>query len=483
MSACQLTGRIRVQKRKYELLLVDDELANLQKLQRTFMDQYNVHTAQSGEEALQILHNASIDAIITDQKMPNMTGIEFLELSQKSFPNIVRIVLTGFADVDDLIAAINTGKVQKYITKPWEPDDLRLVVQDALEKMELVRENERLTTELRLANDKLRTENIILRQEVEKQVFPQGIIYGSPEMENILHLLRRVTGTETTVLIQGETGTGKELVARFIHGESNRRDQIFIPVNCGAIPKDLVESEFFGHSKGAFTGATQEKKGYFEIANGGTIFLDEIGEAPAELQVKLLRVIQESEIMPVGYHQPKKVDVRIIASTNRDLKAEVMANRFRQDLFFRINVFSVTIPPLRERKGDILPLAEFFLGQFSQKLNRRTGRLSKETRDLLVAYSWPGNVRELQNEIERLVLLSEAEKEIGHELLSDHIRQRPRVSPRSDGDMKSAVRMLEEEMIRTTLVRLGQNKSRTARTLGISRQSLLEKLRRMGIEE
>jgi two-component system response regulator HupR/HoxA len=470
-----------VAKRKYELLLVDDELGNLQKLQRTFMGQYNVHLAQSGQDALQILRQTPIDAIITDQKMPNMTGMEFLELSQKSFPNIVRIVLTGFTDVGDLIEAINTGKVHKYITKPWEPDDLRLAVQDALEKMELVRENERLATELKIANERLQTENIILRQEVEKQAFSKNIVYGSSEMENILHLLRRVTGTETTVLIQGETGTGKELVARFIHGESNRRDQVFIPVNCGAIPSELVESEFFGHSKGAFTGATQEKKGYFEMANGGTIFLDEIGEAPPELQVKLLRVIQESEIMPVGYNQPKKVNVRIIASTNRDLKAEVQANRFRQDLFFRINVFSVTIPPLRERKGDILPLAEFFLQQFSQKLNRRTGQFNEDTRDMLLAYSWPGNVRELQNEIERLVLLSEGEKGIGLELLSDHIRQRHRSFPISDGDLKSAVRVLEEDMIRETLARLGQNKSKTARALGISRQSLLEKLRRMGV--
>jgi two-component system response regulator HupR/HoxA len=470
-----------VTKRKYELLLVDDEQANLQKLQRTFMEQYAVHLAQSGEEALQILQKAPIDAIITDQKMPNMTGIEFLELSQKTYPNLVRIVLTGFTEVDDLIAAINTGKVHKYITKPWEPEDLRLVVQDALEKLELVRENERLATELKSANEKLQTENIILRQEVEKQVYSKSIIYGSPEMENILRLLRRVTGTETTVLIQGETGTGKELVARFIHGESNRRDQIFIPVNCGAIPKDLVESEFFGHSRGAFTGATQGKKGYFEMANGGTIFLDEIGEAPPELQIKLLRVIQESEIMPVGYHQPKKVDVRILASTNRDLKAEVSANRFRQDLFFRINVFSITIPPLRERKKDILPLAEFFLQQFSRKLNRKFGNFGKETKDLLLDYSWPGNVRELQNEIERLVLLSETGKDIGPELLSDHIRQRHRPSLLSNGDLKSAVRELEEEMIRDALARFDENKSRTARALGISRQSLLEKLRRMGI--
>jgi two-component system response regulator HupR/HoxA len=463
------------------LLLVDDELANLQKLQRTFMDDYDVHLAPSGEEALKILQEAPVDAIITDQKMPGMTGIEFLEISQKAYPNLVRIVLTGFTEVEDLIAAINTGKVHKYITKPWEPDDLRLAVQDAIEKMELVRENERLAAELKLANEKLRTENIILRQEVEKQVFPRNIVHGSPEMENILRLLRRVTGTETTVLIQGETGTGKELIARFIHAESNRRDQIFIPVNCGAIPRELVESEFFGHSRGAFTGAIQRKKGYFEMAHGGTIFLDEIGDATPELQVKLLRVLQENEIMPVGHSQPKKVDVRVLASTNRDLKAEVMANRFRQDLFFRINVFSVTIPPLRERKKDILPLAEYFLQQFSAKLNRRAGQFTEETRQLLLAYSWPGNVRELQNEIERLVLLSEAERNIGPELLSDHISQRHRPSQVSDGDLKSAVRLLEDEMIRETLTRFQNNKSRTARALGISRQSLLEKLRRMDL--
>lgn len=466
-------------KKKYELLLVDDELANLQKLQRTFMNQYAVHLARSGEEALRILQETPVDAIITDQKMPGMTGIEFLELSQKAYPHLVRIVLTGFTEVDDLIAAINMGKVHRYITKPWEPEDVRMAVQESLEKMELTRENERLAVELKLANEKLQTENIILRKEVEKQALPPSIIYGSPEMENILRLLRRVTGTETTVLIQGETGTGKELVARFIHRESNRRDQIFIPVNCGAIPKDLVESEFFGHSRGAFTGATQEKKGYFEMAHGGTIFLDEIGEAPPDLQIKLLRVIQESEIMPVGFHQPKKVDVRIIASTNRDLKAEVAANRFRQDLFFRINVFSVTIPPLRERKKDILPLAEYFLQQFSQKLNRRAGSFGNETKDLLQAYSWPGNVRELQNEIERVVLLSETDRSVGPELLSDHIRQRTRHPHPSEGDLKSAVRELEDSMIQQTLARFDQNKSRTARVLGISRQSLLEKLRRM----
>jgi two-component system response regulator HupR/HoxA len=468
-----------VTNKRYELLLVDDEVANLQKLQRTFMSQYGVHMAQSGEEALRILQEVPIDVIITDQRMPNMTGMEFLELSQKHYPGLVRIVLTGFADVEDLISAINNGKVHKYITKPWEPDNLRLAVQDALEKMELVRENERLNAELKAANERLQTENTILRQEMETQIYPKNIIYGSQEMEDILRLLRRVTGTETTVLIQGETGTGKELIARFIHAESNRRDQIFIPVNCGAIPKELVESEFFGHAKGAFTGANQDKKGYFEMASGGTIFLDELGEAPPELQVKLLRVIQEGEIMPVGHHQPKKVDVRLIASTNRDLKAEVQANRFRQDLYFRINVFSVTIPPLRERKKDILPLADFFLQHFSQKLNRRSGQLSEETRRLLMDYAWPGNVRELQNEVERLVLLSEAGKVISPNLLSDHMRQRQQPFLQPKGDLKSAIRDLEDDMIRNALARFQNNKSKAARILGISRQSLLEKLHRI----
>ncbi len=463
----------------YNLLLIDDEPANLQKLQRTFTDLYNVHLAQTGQEALRILRNHPIDAVITDQRMPNMTGIEFLDAAGKENPDLVRIILTGYAEVDDLIIAINTSKVDKYITKPWVPEDLRMAVREALEKRELRRENERLAAELRAANERLRRENIILRQKAELADDVPRIVFGGPELENILALLRRVTGTETTVLIQGETGTGKELIARFIHNEGNRRDRIFIAVNCGAIPRELVESEFFGHAKGAFTGAVQDKKGFFEIADSGTIFLDEIGEAPPELQVKLLRVIQEGEIMPIGFHQPRKVDVRLIASTNRDLRAEVAAGRFRHDLYFRINVFSVTIPPLRERIRDIQPLAEHFLEQFSLKLNRKVGRFTIETRLHLEAYHWPGNVRELQNEIERLVLLAEPGKEIAPDLLSDHIRQRSKPGIATDGNLKIAVRKLEEEMIRTAMERFHHNKSKVARTLGISRQSLLEKLRRI----
>jgi len=470
-------------ERKYELLFVDDEPANLQKLRRTFINGHVTHTAQSGGDALAILETANIDVIITDQRMPGMTGLELLGRAREMRPGVIGMVLTGFAEVEDLIDAINTGKVNKYITKPWSPEDLRIAVRDALEKRELARENERLSAELRAVNERLRTENAVLRREME--VYPRNIIYGSREMDDILRLLRRVVGTETTVLIQGETGTGKEMIARFIHAESARRDQIFIPVNCGAIPRDLVESEFFGHARGAFTGATSEKKGYFEMAHGGTIFLDEIGEAPQELQVKLLRVIQESEIMPVGFHQPKKVDVRIIASTNRDLRSEVASGNFRQDLFFRINVFSVTIPPLRERRDDIPPLAEFFLRHYARKLNREVGLLSDAALRKLCDYSWPGNVRELQNEIERLVLLTENTETIGTDLLSDNIRNsgpRTDLQHRASGDLKAAVKELEDAMIRDAMVRYDGNKSHVARVLGISRQSLLEKLQRASAE-
>jgi len=472
-----------IMKNKYELLFVDDEPANLQKLRRTFVNGYITHMAQSGGEALGIFETEDIDVIVTDQRMPGMTGLELLERARKMKSGVIGIVLTGFAEVDDLINAINTGKVNKYITKPWSPEDLRFAVCDALEKRELARENERLSAELRAVNERLRTENAVLRREME--TYPREIIYGSREIDDILRLLRRVVGTETTVLIQGETGTGKEMIARFIHAESGRRDQIFIPVNCGAIPRDLVESEFFGHARGAFTGATAEKKGYFEMAHGGTIFLDEIGEAPQELQVKLLRVIQESEIMPIGYHQPKKVDVRIIASTNRDLRAEAAAGNFRQDLFFRINVFSVTIPPLRERRDDIPPLVEFFLRHFSRKLNRDAGRLGDAALRKLCDYSWPGNVRELQNEIERLVLLSENTEIIGPDLLSDNIRTsspQNNSGRRASGDLKNAIKKLEDAMIGEAMARYDGNKSHVARVLGISRQSLLEKLQRVSAD-
>lgn len=466
--------------RRYNILVVDDEKANLQKLKRTFVEDYNVFEALSAEEALRILEKQeNIDVIITDQRMPHISGVQLLEKVLAKNPDIVRIMLTGFTEPQDLIEAINTGRVYKYITKPWQPEALKQIVREALEKMELLKENERLTKELKLAYEKLEQENIILKSEVEKNYGP-NVVYVSQAMHSVFELINKISATDTTVLIHGETGTGKEVIARYIHNKSRRKDNIFIPVNCAAIPKELIESEFFGHAKGAFTGAIADKKGLFEIANKGSIFLDEIGEAPQELQVKLLRVLQEGEILPIGSNTPKKFDVRVIASTNRDLKTEVEKGNFRQDLFFRLNVFSLFIPPLRERKDDIIPLAKYFLEKFSHKLKKHLQGFSPQVLDALSSYSWPGNVRELENEIERMVILADPGKVIDYDLISDHVKSKAKVEELTidSRSLKTSVKQLEKILIQNALVKSGWNRTKAAHALGISRQSLIAKIRR-----
>ncbi|MBI2821133.1 MAG: sigma-54-dependent Fis family transcriptional regulator [Acidobacteria bacterium] len=463
--------------KRYRILVVDDEPANLQKLKRTFIEEHHVMGAGSGEEALAILQSQSVDVIITDQKMPGMSGVELLEKSIAVNPEIVRIVLTGYTEVDDLIDAINTGRVYKYITKPWEPTFLRIAVRKALEQLELVRENRRLSSELAKANEKLRRENQLLKTQVETYFEPDNIIYESRSMHEILSLLSRVVQTDSTVLIQGETGTGKELVARYLHQKSRRKDEIFVPVNCGAVPKDLAESAFFGHAKGAFTGASAEKKGFFEMADRGTLFLDEIGEAPLDLQVKFLRVLEDNVIQPVGSQQPRTVDVRVVASTNRNLREEVEKGNFRQDLFYRINVFSVYIPPLRARKEDIAPLAEYFVHRIGFRLNKKELQLAPETVGILENYHWPGNVRELENEVERMVILGDGGV-VTPDLISDHVRGE-RVSVPVAERLKEKIGELEKQMILETLQAHNQNKSHAARTLGISRQTLIAKLKKI----
>ncbi|MBI4456264.1 MAG: sigma-54-dependent Fis family transcriptional regulator [Acidobacteria bacterium] len=461
----------------YKILVVDDEPANLQKLKRAFVEEYHVLSACSGEEALKILRAEPVDAIITDQKMPGMSGVELLEKSIGLNAEIIRIVLTGYTEVEDLIEAINTGRVYKYITKPWEPMNLRITLRKALEQLELTRENRRLSAELEKVNEKLRRENELLKSQVEAYFEPDNIIYKSRAMREILSLLSRVVQTDSTVLVQGETGTGKELVARYIHQKSRRANEIFIPVNCGAIAKELAESEFFGHVKGAFTGATAGKKGFFEMADRGTLFLDEIGEAPQDLQVKLLRVFEDSLIQPVGSQKPREVDVRIVASTNRNLREETEKGNFRQDLFYRINVFSIYIPPLRARKEDVRPLAEYFMRRMASQLNKKSLQLSPETIFIFENYHWPGNVRELENEVERMVILADGGL-LMPDLISDPVRAGRNKARKSDS-LKEQIGELEKRMILDTLNTCYQNKSQAARALGISRQTLITKLRKI----
>jgi two-component system response regulator HupR/HoxA len=461
---------------RLQLLIVDDEPANLQKLKRTFVQDYIVHEALSGEEALQVLKTHAVAAIITDQRMPGMSGAELLKHSLEVRPDTVRIILTGYTEVEDLMDAINQGHVDRYVTKPWDPGSLLETVRRELERWQLKRENQRLTRELEEANERLARENLRLQTEMEALGDRKSqFVYRSRAMEDLLRLLDRVVKTDSTVLIQGETGTGKELLARYLHQGSQRSTQPFVPVNCGAIPRDLVESAFFGHRKGAFTGATEHRRGFFELADHGTLFLDEIGEAPPELQVKLLRVLQEGEIRPVGSETTRQVDVRIIASTNRNLALMVDRGEFRQDLFFRLNVFSVHVPPLRARKEDIEVLALHFLENACRRLNKRADGFAGETLRRLMEYDWPGNVRELENEIERMVILHEGRSAIPPELLSERVKAGSRMT--GEATLRDRLAAVEKEMILRALERCHNNRSQAAEPLGITRQTIIAKLK------
>jgi DNA-binding NtrC family response regulator len=468
-------------KKNYAILIVDDEPPNLQKLKRTFLNEYQVFEAANGEEALEVLRRQPIAAVITDQRMPAMSGVELLRRSLQVRPDVVRIILTGYTEVEDLMDAINQGQVHRYVTKPWEPAFLRQTLKQELERWELKRENERLAEELKRANEQLEKENFKLRQEV--QLLGGGdrrFIYRSREMEELIRLLDRVIPTDSTVLIQGETGTGKELLARYIHETSHRRDQPFVAVNCGAVPADLVESAFFGHRKGAFTGATENRRGFFELANNGTLFLDEIGEAPLDLQVKLLRVLQDGEILPVGSESGRKISVRVIASTNRTLQRAVEEGRFRQDLFFRLNVFSVFVPPLRTRREDVEVLCAFFLNRMCRRLNKEIAGFEQSTLQCLKGYDWPGNIRELENEVERLAILSEPDRLIDPGMLSEriHFQTGRNETPM---DLKEKLADFERRLILEALRNHDNNKSHAAEALGITRQTIIAKLKQYNL--
>lgn len=469
---------------KHEILIVDDEAANLQKLKRTFFAEYTVHEAKTGDEALGILREKPIVAVITDQRMPGMSGVNLLRQVREVRPDTIRIILTGYAEVEYLMDAINQGQVHRYITKPWEPVSLKETLRQEIERWELRKENEHLGEQLRLANEKLEKENFKLRQEIESMERPgKVLVYKSQQMVELMRLLDRVVPTNSTVLIQGETGTGKELLARYIHDQSPRADQPFVAVNCGAIPADLIESAFFGHRKGSFTGAIENRKGHFEVAHQGTLYLDEIGEAPLDLQVKLLRVLQDAEILAVGAQTPRRVDVRIIASTNRVLSREVEQGRFRQDLFFRLNVFSVFVPPLRTRREDVEALCMYFLERSARRLNKPPTRFETKTLDLLRNYDWPGNVRELENEVERMMILGEPGQPISASMVSERIRLSAGTGAGNASGLREKLAEFERGLILEALRRHGHNRSHAADALGVSRQTIIAKLKQYQIDE
>jgi len=453
--------------KRHGLLIVDDEKEILRSLTLTFADDYAVFTASSGAEALEILEKQEIALVIADQRMPVMTGAELLERVFQINSNIIRIILTGYTDTASLIQAINKGHIYQYITKPWERQDLRITVKRAVESYELALENKRLLRELQAANERLKDENIFLRSEVRKEWQCADIIGQSPVMQKVFSLVNRVLDNSATVLLTGETGTGKTLLACYIHHHGPRRDKLFIEQNCGTLPEMLLESELFGHKRGAFTGAIQDRKGLFEVADGGTLLLDEICEMSPVLQVKLLQVLQEGRFRRVGENEFRQTDVRIIAATNKDLQTEVQNGRFRADLFYRVNVFPIHIPPLRERVSDIRLLAEYCLNKYRRKLNNQVTGFSEDALRSLCDYDYPGNVRELENLIERALILSAGPQIEAGEWLP-MLTMHP-------GSMTRLERLERAEIERLLECHQG-NLTRIARELGISRTTLWRRL-------
>jgi len=474
-------------ERPFKVLLVDDEVAILESLEMTLSEDYTVFAVDNGHDGLRIARDEDIDLILVDQVMPEMSGVEFLEKVIEIRPACVRMMLTGYADIDSIVRAINDGRIYRYIQKPWEPDELRVDVRRALEAYRLNAENTHLAAALAEANERLRDENLYLRREVERQYSFDQIIGSSPAMQRVFDVMEKVAQTDATVLLSGETGTGKDLVARAVHYAGARKEHRFVAQNCGALPDTLLESELFGHKRGAFTGAHQDKKGLFEVADGGTIFLDEVGETEPGMQVRLLRVLQDGEIRPLGSSDSKKVDVRIIAATNRDLRAEVKENRFREDLFYRLRVVEIELPPLRERREDIPALAHHFLDITNEKMNRTLRGFTNAAMERFTRHDWSGNVRELENEIQRAVALAGDEETISESMLSGDLRMStPEASAGGiaipeERDMNRAVDMLKRQMIEQAIEETG-SKTRAAERLGIPRQSLQKMMKRLEMD-
>src|SRR5581483_11008395 len=402
---------------------------------------------------------------------------EFLQRSMEIRPDANRIVLTGYTDIESIVEAVNTSRLYRYVTKPWDSDALRLTLRRALAAFHLARENTRVVEELRQANARLAAENADLRGTA---VPTYEIVGESAAMREVLALVQKVAASKATVLIEGETGTGKELVARAIHAASDRRENLFVAVNCAALSEGILESELFGHRRGAFTGAVADRKGLFEVADGGTLFLDEISETTPALQAKLLRVLQEGEVRPVGENLPRPVDVRIVAATNRKLE-EVKAGRFREDLHYRLRVFPIHLPPLRERREDIPALARPLVARLAAQLKKPVGPPTPPALAIVARYPFAGNVRELANELERAMILAEPGEPITEDLLSDHILNVAGTNGSGRGELQRRTDDFERAEIAAAIARAGGVKARAAEELGITYRGLVKKMRRLGM--
>jgi DNA-binding NtrC family response regulator len=453
------------------LIVEDKESMALMLSQAVEAEGYEVIVARDGREGIKKFLETRVDLVVTDLKLPYKSGLEVLEAVREHNPLTPVILMTAFGTIETAVKAVKGGAYD-FLTKPFDPDHLLILIGKALEKQRLV------------------TENIILREEFAKHLKLPRIIGKSPKMLEVVDKIQKVAASHTTVLLLGESGTGKELFARAVHYLSPRKEGPFVAINCAAIPRDLLESELFGHEKGAFTGAVGRKLGKFELADKGTLFLDEIGDMDLSLQAKLLRVLEGAEFMRVGGVAKIKVDVRLVAATNQNLQAAIANQTFREDLYYRLSVFPVTIPPLRERKEDIPALVEHFLNFFCQELKKPIKTVTPAAMEVLVNLPWTGNVRELQNVIERAVILTE-----GPSITPEELNLRAREPSRAEGPLpglptegtlqevsSAAARMAEDRLIRKVLKETGGNKSRAAEILQVSYKTLLTKIKDYGIE-
>ena len=451
---------------KGSILIADDEAGIRESLTIVLEDEgYSCTTVSDGDAAIRAIDEGSFDIIISDLKMPKTDGIGVLEHALKKSSDTLTIIITAHATVETAIKALRKGAAD-YILKPLDFDEVLIRIENLLEHKNLVQENK------------------YLREQIDKEYNFNHIIGESTAMKQVYKMVERVSQATSNVLVTGQSGTGKELVARAIHSNSDRAKKPFLAINCGAIPENLVESELFGHKKGAFTGATEDKEGVFVAANGGTVFLDEVAEIPLNLQVNLLRVLQEREVKPVGSNQTLSFDTRIIAATNKNLKEEVENNNFRDDLYYRLNVVEIPLPPLQQRREDIPLLAHHFLKKYNKELKRNLKGIASEAMGAMMAYEWKGQVRELENVIERAVLLSDGDY-LSLDDLPNSLQQ-----PSEDGEFQmdndkldEAMQVFEKHHIQSVLKRTDGNKSEAARLLGIDPSTLYRKMERLGLSD
>ncbi|HVS17515.1 MAG TPA: sigma-54 dependent transcriptional regulator [Planctomycetota bacterium] len=466
---------------RFPILVVDDESDNLDAFRFNFKRVFQILTAGSGEEALQLLREHDVAVLVSDQRMPKMTGLELVREAKKVRPDAVGILLTAYQDTDVLIESINLGHVYRYITKPWDSKEVKGVLTQAIERFHLRRENQRLEEQLRQYAG-------YLSREMHGEFDFGQIVGDAPALREVLQKVEQVAPTGSTVLLRGETGTGKELVAHAIHINSTREGKPFVRVNCAALAAGVLESELFGHEKGAFTGAVARRPGRFELADGGTLFLDECGDIPPDVQVKLLRVLQEREFERVGGTDTVRVDVRVISATHRDLEDLIAQGKFREDLYYRLNVFPITLPPLRDRTEDLARLVEHFVGKFNRVTGKQVRGFDQSALAAMAQYGWPGNVRELENVVERAIIVARGAEVTATDL--DFGRRASAAPPSTPAPaagvsarpLQARLHDQERTEIVAAIERNQGNIAQAARQLGINRSTLYYRLRKHGLD-